>query len=769
MSDSRIANFYRLSHADRIKALADHGLISAADEKLLLSDECLLSVEAADKMIENVIGVFGLPLAVAPNFHVNNRDYVVPMVVEEPSIVAAVSGAAKLTRECGGFKVMATDPVSIGQIQIIEIQDPDAVIQKLYAAQDEILSLANGLQPKLQERGGGAKGIEYFKFRMPDGRWTVVLHVLVDTRDAMGANAVNTICEGLAPHVERICGGTVCLKIVSNLADRSLVSATVSVPPSLLARGDSSGEQVRDGIVLANELANADRYRAATHNKGIMNGIDAVALATGNDWRSVEAGAHAFAVRDSAYRALTEWTTGESGSLQGKLTIPIKIGIVGGSQTANASAAIGLRIAGVKSAPELAKLMGAVGLAQNLAALRALVSEGIQKGHMGLHARSVAASAGAPQEIFDQVVAGMIESGEVKPWKAEELIRSLQTSDDDTTKIPVLSMADSVPPGTITPVERAVESNSSANMAEGVAAGKVILLGEHAAVYDRHVLALPIESAVTVRVAETSSGMRLLIPDWNVERELDPDEPVRGGQAAVLSLITRYFGVKDRGFDIHVRTRIPPASGLGFSAALAVAIIRALDKLAGKGMSKVEVEKLAFQCEKIAHGTPSGIDNNIATYAEPVLYSKGTRTRTKPIELREVPPLVVASSGVKASTLEMVTGVRERYKKSRELYDTIFDEMDEIATAGAIALRNCDYEQLGSMMNVCQGFLNAIEVSTPELEKMIAIARRNGAVGAKLTGAGGGGAIVALCPDKVDEVSQALDRAGYEIIRMEHP
>jgi hydroxymethylglutaryl-CoA reductase len=496
LSDSRIANFYRLSHADRIKALADNGLISAADEKLLLSGECLLAVNAADKMIENVIGVFGLPLAVAPNFLVNNRDYVVPMVVEEPSIVAAVSGAAKLIRECGGFKVMATDPVAIGQVQVIDIDDPDAVIQKLYGSQEELLNLANGLQPKLQERGGGAKGIEYFKFRLPDGRWTVVLHLLVDTRDAMGANAVNTICEGLAPHVERMCGGNVCLKIVSNLADRALVSATARIAPSMLVRGSFSGEKVRDGIVLANELANADRYRAATHNKGIMNGIDAVALATGNDWRSLEAGAHAFAVRDNAYRALTSWTADESGELLGKLTVPIKIGVVGGSQAANPSAAIGLRIAGVKSAPELAKLMGAVGLAQNFAALRALVTEGIQKGHMGLHARSV----------FDQVVAGMIESGDVKAWKAEELIKSMQVSDDDTTKIPVLSMSDSVPPGTIQPVQGAVENNSAINMTEGVAAGKVILLGEHAAVYDRHVLALPIESAVTVRVAESAAG-----------------------------------------------------------------------------------------------------------------------------------------------------------------------------------------------------------------------------------------------------------------------
>jgi hydroxymethylglutaryl-CoA reductase len=719
-------------------------------------------------MIENVIGVFGLPLAVAPNFLVNNKDYVVPMVVEEPSIVAGVSGAAKLIRECGGFNVMATDPVAIGQIQIIDIDDPDSTIQALFKKQQELLKLANGLQPKLQARGGGAKSIEYFKFRLPDGRWTVVLHLLIDTRDAMGANAVNTICEGLAPYVEKMCGGTVCLKIISNLADRALVSATVQIPTTLLGSEPASGEKIRDGIQLANDFANADPYRAATHNKGIMNGIDAVALATGNDWRSVEAGAHAFAAREHAYRALTDWKVDKSGDLLGKLTLPIKIGVVGGSQAANPSAAIGLRIARVKSAPELAQLMGAVGLAQNFAALRALVTDGIQKGHMGLHARSVAASAGAPEEIFDQVVEGMVESGDVKSWKAEELIKSMQMSDDDTTKIPVLKMTDSVPPGVVVPpVEGASEAGAASNMAEGVAAGKVILLGEHAAVFDRHVLALPLDAAVTVRVAETESGIRLLIPDWNIEKQLDPEAPVRGGQAAILALIRRYFGVSDRGYDIHVRSRIPAAAGLGFSAAFAVATIRAFDKLAGKGMSKAEVEKLAFQCEKISHGTPSGIDNNIATYAEPVLYSKSTRTRTKPIKLAETPPIVIASSGIKGSTAEMVASVRARYEKNEEMYTTIFDEIDEISLAGAVALRNRDYEQLGSLMNVCQGFLNAIEVSTPELEKMIGIARSNGAIGAKLTGAGGGGSIVAMCPGKVAEVSQALDAAGYEIIEME--
>jgi len=744
LSDSRLADFYRLSHADRVRVLADRGFISTTDADALLSEDALLSVAAADKMIENVIGVCGLPLAIAPNFLVNNKDYVVPMAVEEASIVAGVSSAAKLVREAGGFDVASTDPVLIGQIQIIDVDQPDVVMQTLHGSQEEVLKLANELLPNMRARGGGAIDIECFKYRLPGGRWTVVLHVLVDTRDAMGANAVNTMCEALAPHIERLSGGKVCLKIISNLTDRALVTAKVKISPSVLGWNEFSGEQIRDSIVLANDFANTDPYRAATHNKGIMNGIDAVALATGNDWRSIEAGAHAYAARDGAYRALTTWSAAANGDLLGELITPLKVGVVGGSQSANPSAALALRITGTRSAPELAELMGAVGLAQNFAALRALVTDGIQKGHMSLHARSVAAAAGAPGEIFEQVVSGMIDSGEVKPWKADELIGSLQQRDD------------------------AADSVSTSDLAEGVAAGKVILLGEHAAVYDKHVLALPLESGVTARIAERASGIRLSIPDWNFEQEFAGDMQSQGGAPAVLSLVMQSFGVTGRGFDIHARSRIPVSMGLGSSAAFAVAIIRAFDMLTKKGMSDVEVDNLAFECEKVSHGTPSGVDNNIATYGQPVLFRKGRRSRSRQIKLAEVPPLIIAASGIRGSTKEQVAGVRARFDKNRALYTTIFNEIDAISEAGAVALSECDYEQLGSMMNVCQGFLNAIEVSTPELEKMISIARKNGAIGAKLTGAGGGGSIVALCPDRVSEVARALDAAGYQIVRMEN-
>ena len=729
--------------ADRIQALADRGLLAAAEAQALLDGSPLLTPTVADKMVENVIGVFGLPFAVAPNFLVNGRDHFVPLVVEEPSIVAGLSSAAKLVRENGGFRVDSSDPILIGQIQLVDIQDPDATIQKLFAARDRVLALANELQPKLHARGGGARDIEYFKYRLPDGRWTIVLHLLIDTRDAMGANLVNSICEGVSPDIEKIAGARVSLKILSNLADRSLITARAAVAlPTLLGDGYTA-EEVRDGIVLANEFAMADPHRAATHNKGIMNGIDAVALATGNDWRAVEAGAHAFAASNGTYRALTKWSSGPDGELTGELQIPIRVGIVGGSLKSNPAANAGLRIAGVRSSQELAELMAAVGLAQNLAALRALVTHGIQHGHMNLHARSVALSAGAPEEIFDKVVDGLIASGEIKSWKATQLIEELQ--------------------GVEPPSPEAV---SEAKGASGSAAGKIILLGEHAAVYGKHVLALPLDDAVSANVTEIESGISVSVPGWGIQQQFRSDAQGQGTVASVISRIMQHFGVQQRGFAIRVESRIPVAMGLGASAALAVAVIRAFDALLQAGSSNRDVDKLAFECERITHGNPSGIDNNIATYAQPVLFSKGIASRTKPLTLAEVPPLVVAASGKKGMTREQVAGVRMRYERNEALYSTIFDEIDEISIAGAVALRECDYASLGSLMNVCHGLLNAIEVSTPELEMMIDLARRNGAIGAKLTGSGGGGSIVALCPDNVVEVARALRAAGFDVIRL---
>ena len=737
MKSSRIKSLHKLPVGERVTTLRDRGFLSAVNARSLLQGDPLLPGQIADHMIENVIGVFGLPLAIAPNFMVNNKDYLVPMVVEEPSIVAGVSNAAKLARDSDGFATRAMDPVLIGQVQIIGIEDADKAVQALFAEQEDLLEIANAIHPRLVERGGGARDIEYYKYRLPDGDWTVVLHLLVDTRDAMGANIVNSMCEGVASRIEAISGGNVVLRILSNLADKSLVTATANIALSSLETSEYSAEYVRDGIVLANDFAITDPYRAATHNKGIMNGVDAVAIATGNDWRAIEAGAHAFAARAGAYRALTDWRVASNGDLQGALTIPLKVGIVGGSLTSNPGARLGLEICGVESATELGALMAATGLAQNLAAIRALVTKGIQDGHMRLHARSVAAAANVPAAKFDEVVDSMIESGDIKTWKAEELAGL--TADADELD----------------------------DAATGTACGKVILLGEHAVVYDAHALALPIPAAVKVKVAEIDDGVRLSIPGWRIGDTWSPGDAIPDGAAAVIDLIMREFGVADRGFDIRAESRIPVGMGLGSSAAFAVAAIRAFNVLLDRELSDVQVDQLAFRCEEITHGTPSGVDNNLAVFGEPVLFSRGSRTRTRPIPLESMPPLVIASSGRRGSTRDMVAGVRNRFGRAKALYTTIFGEIDEMSVAGATALREGDFELLGSLMNVCHGYLNAIEVSTPELESMIGIARQAGAVGAKLTGAGGGGSIVALCPGKVENVASALSVAGYAIVRME--
>ncbi|MCH8477952.1 MAG: hydroxymethylglutaryl-CoA reductase, degradative, partial [Wenzhouxiangella sp.] len=421
MERSRIPQFYKMSVPERVRTVRDRGLLGPEDYQNLQSGRHTLSVQLADKMIENVIGVMGLPVGLGLNFLINQKEYVVPLVVEEPSIVAALSSAAKLARQAGGFEVESQEPRLIGQVQIVDVPDPAGARAALLQRKAEILNLANSMHPKMIARGGGAKDIEVFihPSQGPGGDM-VVLHLLVDTCDAMGANLVNTMCEGVASLVENIAEGRVFLRILSNLTDRALVRARVRIPTALLTGKGFDGEQVRDGIIVANDFARIDPYRAATHNKGIMNGIDAVCLATGNDWRAIEAGAHAFAARGGRYTSLTKWGVADNGDLVGELEIPIKVGTVGGPLQTNPTVALNLRMLGVQSARELAEVMGAVGLAQTFSALRALVTEGIQQGHMTLHARSVATAAGVPQEMFDTVVERLIASGEIKIWKAEE-------------------------------------------------------------------------------------------------------------------------------------------------------------------------------------------------------------------------------------------------------------------------------------------------------------------------------------------------------------
>ena len=422
---SRISGYFRRSVDERVDLLVEQGRIDASEADLLRAEMSSFPRAVADSMVENVIGVYGLPLALGLNFLVNGRDYVVPMVIEEPSVVAAVSHTAKIVRDAGGFEVETDPSLMIGQVQLVGCEDPDAARLALLDGKEALLSVANALHPKLVERGGGAKDIEVrILGRASKYTTMVVLHLLVDTCDAMGANLVNSMAEGVAPMVESLTGGRVHLRILSNLADRRLVRAQCRLPAGLLSWKGYSGAEVAEGVARASEFAELDPYRAATHNKGVMNGIDAVALATGNDWRAIEAGAHAFCARPTGYGPMAVWRV-EEGSLVGRLELPIQVGTVGGPIRLHPLLEVVYKILDVRSASELSAVMGAVGLAQNLAALKALATEGIQSGHMSLHARSVAATAGARGAQIEDVAQRLIGEGDIKVCRAREILDAL--------------------------------------------------------------------------------------------------------------------------------------------------------------------------------------------------------------------------------------------------------------------------------------------------------------------------------------------------------
>jgi hydroxymethylglutaryl-CoA reductase len=415
---SEIPGFYKLTIAERLELIKKKANLTDEEAKTL-ADTGGLPKEVADRMIENVVGGITIPLGIATNFRINGKDYVVPMALEEPSVVAAASNAAKMARAKGGFTVTNTGPVMIGQIQVVAVPDPEGARKGLVGKKAELLKKANDQDPMLVSLGGGAKDLNVKVLSTIKGPM-VVAELIVNTGDAMGANAVNTMAEAVAPMIEEITGGKVLLRIISNLADRRLVKAT-----AVFEKDGMGGEEVVDGIVNAYAFADADPYRCATHNKGIMNGVIAVAIACGQDIRALEAGAHSFASRSGRYKPLTVWEKNADGDLVGRLEMPMAVGLVGGAAKTHPTARAAIKILGVKTAIELAEVMGAVGLAQNFAALRALASEGIQKGHMRLHSRNLAVSAGATGELVDLVAQRMVAERKVRFDRAKELVEEL--------------------------------------------------------------------------------------------------------------------------------------------------------------------------------------------------------------------------------------------------------------------------------------------------------------------------------------------------------
>ena len=746
MDKSRFPNFYRLSIKDRVEAVYKRGLISKEDYLALKNQQQQLDLHSADKMIENVIGVMGLPIGLGLNFLINGKDYVIPLAVEEPSIVAALSSAAKIFRNYGGFKAESGDPILIGQIQVVNINNLEKARSEIMSGKEEILNLANSFHPRMVARGGGAVDLNVKTYPMSSFEQDMlIIDLHVDTRDAMGANLVNGMCEGIASLIESITEGEVFLRILSNLSDKALASASVIIPKDALETADYNGERVRDGIVIASDFAHADPYRASTHNKGIMNGIDAVALATGNDWRAIEAGAHAYAARHGRYSALSKWSIDSKGNLVGKIEMPIKVGTVGGPMESNPAVALNLRILNVESAMELARVMAAVGLAQNFSALKALVTEGIQKGHMTLHARSVVKAAGTPTKLFDQVLEKLLISGDIKVWKARDILEDLQRK---TSRKP----------------SGLIANKSSSNEAiEGIGFGKVILLGEHSVVYGRHAIAVPVPQTIRVKVEDCKEGVMLMIPSWGIEYQLDKDIEQRQSFEKPAGAILERLNLSNKGMRIEVFPDIPRGMGLGGSAAIAVAIIRGLSNHFNLGLSDEEVNGMAFESEKIAHGNPSGIDNTMATFGQPLIYRTGEPPLVERLNINESFSLVVGFSRHEGVTAKTVRNVREGWRKNTAMYEKIFDDIDDLVLKSVTAIQNNDFALLGQMMNFCQGLLNALQVSNPELERLIGLAREAGALGAKLTGGGGGGAMVALVKNE-SEVAEAIESEGFETL-----
>ena len=414
---SQISGFYKKSIKERVEFIKSYSELTDEETKLFSS---ILDLEIADRMVENVLGTFDLPLGVALNFKINGKDYIIPMATEESSVIAAASNAAKIARIHGGFSTKCTDPLMIGQMQLLHMDDVAGAAQNIMDHRSELLQIANDQDKVLVDFGGGAKDIEVRILDSPLGKM-IVTHLIVDVRDAMGANAVNTMCEALAPMLEELSGGKIRLKILSNLADKRIVKAK-----AVFDKEKMGGESVVDDFLESYTLAAIDPYRAATHNKGIMNGIDSLIIATGNDFRAIEAGAHAYASRNGQYTSLSSYSKDKDGNLVGELELPMAIGIVGGAGNIHPKARLCKKILGIKTAKELGEIVASLGLAQNFAAVFALSTVGIQKGHMSLHAKNIAVMAGAKGDQIDKVAEQIVKEKKIKLDRAKEILEELK-------------------------------------------------------------------------------------------------------------------------------------------------------------------------------------------------------------------------------------------------------------------------------------------------------------------------------------------------------
>lgn len=751
---SRIPGFYRLTVEQRLALLA-RSFNLTEEELAQLRDGTALRVEHAVNMVENAVGVLGVPLGLGLNFLVNGREYLVPMAIEEASIIAAASKAALLIREGGGFHAEVGDPVMIGQVQVLDLADARAAADLLAARRDEVIAAANGGNPRMVARGGGVFGLECRVLEGPPAaggsatRPMLVVHLLMDVREAMGANAVNSACEAAGPAIERLTGGRVNLRILSNLADRRLARARFRLPLSKLAAEGMDGVEAGQRMVEAAHLAWVDPYRAATHNKGIFNGVCAAALALGQDWRAIEAGGHAWAARDGQYRSLTSFRV-EEGCLTGEIELPLQVGWVGGAVNSHPGVRLLRRISGVRDARELAGLLAAVGLGQNFAACLALSTVGIQRGHMALHARSVALSVGAPPEMVEAIAETMLRRGRVTVTEAETIFRERHAG-------PLAGPAAAAAPAAPDVIER-------------TARGKVILFGEHATVYGHPGITATIDRGLRVIVRHDPDGPRFLAPDFK-----QPFPPPKSDQdirifSRAADVALEMYGLQHEPIAIRIESDLVPGMGLGSSAAFSVALCSALrryrdredgreaaGRIRGRRGWDAELFHEVQRLEGIFHGTPSGMDAATVLSEGVVWFRKGPPREMLPMRLPVAAAGLVCLVEPGARTIEMVRRVLARRAEEPTRVEAIVREIGNLTVDAGIALGTGNLAEAGALMFRNHELLAELGVSSPGLDRAVDLLRSKGVLGAKLTGSGGGGAVIALVePDRVHAAVESL-------------
>jgi len=725
LKTSRIPGFYRLSVEQRLAFLARTFRLTD-DQIAQLRDGSALRVEHAVNMVENTVGVFGLPLGLGLNFLVDGREYLVPMAIEEASIIAAVSKGALVIRRSGGFETKIDDPVMAGQIQVLDTEDPDAAAAEILKHKDEIVAIGNEADSKMAVRGGGVFDVET---RIVDGGEGVgrmlIIHIMCDVCEAMGANAINSICEAVAPYVQQVTSGRVNLRILSNLADRRIARARFTMPFDALATQEFEGPVVARRMVEASRLAEHDPYRATTHNKGIFNGICAAAIAFGQDWRAIEAGGHAYAASDGQYRGLSKFEV-EDDILVGSIELPLQVGWVGGAVNTHPAVRTLRGISGVQNSRELAGLLASVGLAQNFAACLALSTDGIQKGHMALHARSVAVSAGVPTKDVEKVAEEMISRGDIKVSAAEEIRRSMDQRD-------LVTHSDHELP------------------VESFARGKVILYGEHASVYNYPGIISTIDLGLVVKIREDAHGPRFVHPNFKQAFPIpNTDKDMRLFSRAADTALELYE-LQNEPIAIEVESKLVPGMGLGSSASFSVAICSALRQYKGVprcGQWDRDLFEEAQRLESVFHGNPSGMDAATVLSGGVIWFRKGPPREMLPIRVRKTMTGLVCIVEPGVRTVELVELVQRKRNSDPEGVTAIFDEIGGIAVDAGIALGTGDAEAAGKLMERNHELLAKLGVSTPALDKAVDTLLDNGAYGAKLTGAGGGGAVVALVPSE---------------------